>query len=420
MSRVTRYDVVVVGAGAAGLMAAIFAARSAEEGATVVALDGASRIGAKILISGGGRCNVTNSVVTSADFSGDNRNRIAKVLKTFDVAATVTFFEELGVRLVTESTDKLFPESNRARTVLDALLQAMTDSGARVLSDHRVESVEVIDGGFRLLTSGGEIEAGRVVLATGGRSIPKTGSDGRGYAIARALGHSVTPVFPALVPLVAETGHWIGDLSGTSCEVELRVQGSSGKTIARRSGSMLFAHFGVTGPAALDISRDWIAARRDDAGAVVVANLVPGESFEQMEKGLLDESQKNPRAFVASFLRARMTQRLAEQICQKVAGVDPRLHLGRLTREGRRSLAHALTSWPLPLTGDRGFDYAEVTAGGVPLTELDLSSMESKIYKGLHLCGEILDVDGRIGGFNFQWAWASGRLAGIGACGHPS
>ena len=375
------YEIAIIGGGAAGLTAAIFAKRAAPD-ARIVVLDGAPKIGAKILISGGGRCNVTHDVVTPDDFNG-NRNAIAKVLRTFTVEETVAWFESMGVKLKREETGKLFPVTDRARTVVDALLRESPE----ILAGQRVESIE---RGFII---NGTITAKRVILATGGRSVPKTGSDGHGYSIAQSLGHTVTPVFPALVPLIIEEGHWITTLSGTSCEVELSVV--AGKVIARERGSMLFTHFGISGPVALDVSRHWIAS----PGSQLVVNFLPGETFESVDRAILEEGRR--------FVRARLPERLANVLWSS--------EQRNLTKEKRRRIVRALVEHPIPVVRDRGFDYAEVTAGGVPLSEIDLATMESRRCEGLFLCGEILDVDGKIGGYNFQWAWASGRLAGQGA-----
>ena len=410
----TEYDLAIVGAGAAGLTAAIFARRTAP-GARIVLLDGAPKIGAKILISGGGRCNVTHDAVTADDFNG-NRNAIAKVLRTFTVEQTVAWFEELGVILKREETGKLFPVTDRARTVVDALLAAC--EGVEIRTNARVQNIECRPGfspasgdsrsEARPLFDLGVACARRVILATGGRSVPKTGSDGKGYALVRALGHTVTEVFPALVPLVLEEGHWVTALSGTSVEAELSVRTGSGRITTRHRGSMLFTHFGLSGPVVLDVSRDWIQARREDAEAMLVANLLPGETFESLEATLLSEAKRNPRATVPSILRGRLPERLLDAI----AGQQP---LGGLTKEDRRAIIRALVELVLPVVRDRGFEYAEVTAGGVPLSEIDLATMASRRRAGLYLCGEILDVDGRIGGYNFQWAWCTGRLAGMAA-----
>jgi predicted Rossmann fold flavoprotein len=383
-----KYDVAVIGAGAAGLMAAIAAARS---GARVAAIDSAKQIGAKILISGGGRCNVTNEAVRADDFNG-SRNAIAKVLRTFDVAATIAFFEDLGVPLKREETGKLFPVSNRARDVVDALLRAA--NGADIITGMRVESIEP---GFVI---NGSIHAERVIIAAGGRSVPKTGSDGSGYELVRALGHSVTPTFPALVPLVVEKGHWITEISGISVDAELAVKSPTGRVLQRHRGSMLFTHFGLSGPVVLDISRHWIAHQP----ATLSANFLPGETFESLETSLIVAAKRNPHATIASVLR------LPDRLLTRLASDTP---LGRIAKDERRRIVRDLVDFTLPVVRDRGFEYAEVTAGGVPLDEVNVSTMESRIVPNLYLCGEILDVDGRIGGFNFQWAWASGRLAGI-------
>jgi len=369
-------------------MAAIAAARA---GARVVAIDGVKKIGAKILISGGGRCNVTNEVVRAEDFNG-SRHAIAKVLRTFDVAATIAFFEELGVPLKREETGKLFPVSNRARDVVDALLRAA--EGVEIITNMRVETIE---RGFII---NDEIRADRVILAAGGRSVPKTGSDGSGYALARALGHAVTPTFPALVPLVVEKGHWVMELSGISVDAELAVKSPTGRILQRHRGSMLFTHFGLSGPVVLDISRHWIAHQP----ATLSTNFLPGQTFESVDASLIAAAKRNPHATIGSVVR--LPDRLLSRLASETA-------LGRLSKDDRRRIVRDLVDYTLPVVRDRGFEYAEVTAGGVPLDEVNVSTMESRICPNLYLCGEILDVDGRIGGFNFQWAWASGRLAGI-------
>ena len=390
-------DVAVVGAGAAGLMAAIFAAR---EGASVLALDGAPKIGAKILISGGGRCNLTHDEVRASDFNG-NRNAIGKVLRSFDVAPTLEFFESIGITVEREEGGKLFPTSNQARDVIDALLAAASGAGVDILTGYKVLSCRGDGDGFLINET---IRARRVVIATGGRSIPKTGSDGSGYALIRALGHSVGETFPALVPLVTPAGHWTRSLSGTSIVTELAVRSEQGKVLHRERGSLLFTHFGLSGPVVLDISRHWIAERP----AAMVASFLPDESFESLEASLLAEAQRNTHATLAGVLRRRIPDRLAVRLGSET-------QLKRLSRDDRRALIRGILECELPVVQDRGFDYAEVTAGGVPLDEIDLKTMASRRCEGLFLCGEILDVDGKIGGYNFQWAWASGRLAGMGA-----
>ena len=406
-------DIAIVGAGAAGLAAAIFAAEAAP-GARIVVLDGAERIGAKILISGGGRCNVTHDRVTADDFNGDRRV-VRAVLAAFDAEATARWFESLGVPLKREPTGKLFPVSDRARTVLDALLARCAALGVEIRAGCRVRSVEggvqgasdeVIIGHAR-----GAIAAQAVILATGGRSVPRTGSDGSGWAIARRLGHSVTETIPALVPLVLDEGFFHARLTGVSLPIELTTRVDD-RPVDRRGGSLLWTHFGVSGPVVLDASRHWLMARARGAARVeLLCNLLPGWTFERAEAELLQRAERQPRLSVARAVADRMPARLAEELLSFV-GVAPGTPLAQLARVQRRTLCHALTALPLPVVRDRGWNYAEATAGGVPLSEIDPHSMASRVVPGLYLAGELLDCDGRIGGFNFQWAWSTGYLAG--------
>ncbi len=406
-------DIAVVGAGAAGLMAAIQAARLAPE-LSVAALDGARKLGAKILVAGGGRCNVTHERVSERDFAGSTRAAIRRVLRRFDVPQVVGFFRDLGVELRREETGKLFPTSDRARSVLDALLHAAEVAKVELLHPWRVERVErpeAASGVFRLHGASGSLGARRVILATGGRSFPRTGSDGQGYALARGLGHSITPlVLPALVPLRLPPDHFLCRLSGVSADAEVSLRSGSGRRLARVRGPVLCTHFGVSGPAILDASRHFLHARAADPGASLALSVRPGEDAEALDGALLARAAESaPRA-----LQGRPPERLARALCE-AAGVEAGRPLHQVPREARRRLARCLTALPLPIVGDRGFEHAEATAGGVPLAELRLDTLESRRCAGLHLCGEICDVDGRIGGFNFQWAWASGFVAGRGA-----
>ncbi|GJQ29810.1 MAG: membrane protein [Phycisphaerae bacterium] len=411
-------DVAVVGAGAAGLMAAIAATANpgAQPPPSVVVVDGARTLGAKILVAGGGRCNVTHHAVDEHQYAGSTPHAIRKVLRRFDVPDTVAFFKNLGVELKREETGKLFPTTDTARTVLDALLRAA--AGARILHPWRVAAIDhrsEAEFPFRVIAADATlraISARRVILATGGMALPRSGSDGAGYAFAKLLGHSVTPhVFPALVPLVLEKGHWITGLSGISATVTLELQSGTGKRLKSFTNALLCTHVGVSGPCAMDMSRYLAAARHDDPGAGLSVNWLPGETRETLDTALVGLGKGTPER----YLRQRgLPERLAEALC-RAAGVDPAMPGHVLPRDTRRALAALVIATPVPVTGDRGFTYAEVTAGGVPLSEVHLDTMESRCCPGLHLCGEILDVDGRIGGFNFQWAWASGHVAGTAA-----
>jgi predicted Rossmann fold flavoprotein len=415
VSRVTeKAAVAVVGAGAAGLAAAIFAAEGAPGAGGVVVLDGAPRIGAKILIAGGGRCNVTHDAVRAEDFNG-SRPVVRNVLAAFGAEAAVRWFAGLGVELKREATGKLFPVTDRASTVLEALLGRCRALGVEVLAAHRVEGITAVDGGgFAIAHARGVRHAERVVLAAGGRSVPKTGSDGSGYELARALGHTVTETFPALVPLVLAPGPFdFAALSGTSHEAELTTR-VPGKVLDRRTGSLLWTHFGVSGPVAMDASRHWVGARLAGAAAELICSFLPGLGAEPAEAWIDAAAAARPQRTVAALVAERLPERVGAAIAA-ACGLPPDLRLANFSRDRRRALARGLTSFPLPVLRDRGWNYAEVTAGGVPLDEIDFRTMESRRAPGLHLAGEILDCDGRIGGFNFQWAWATGFLAGTAA-----
>ncbi len=426
---IERADIAVIGAGAAGLMAAIWAGRTAKSAGRplrIVALDGAKTLGAKILVAGGGRCNVTHFEVDETAFAGSTPPAIRKVLRRFGVPQTIEFFRELGVELKREETGKLFPTTDDARTVLNALLKTAREAGVELVNPWRVDRVEHgPDGVFMISVADTKpqtqdprphgvaptIHAARVIIATGGRSLPKTGSDGHGYSIVRALGHTTTDrIFAALVPLMLPEGHFVRSLSGITVPATLEVRSGTGKRLESFTNSTLCTHFGLSGPSVLDISRYWIDARADDPGASLVINWLPERTPERLDAALQALGKRMPLA----FLRDLMPERLARALCEHAA-VDANTPGSALTREVRRALVRAVCEHVLPVSGDRGFAHAEVTAGGVPLSELDLSTMESRRIPGLYIIGEICDVDGRIGGFNFQWAWASGYVAGCAA-----
>lgn len=403
-------DIVVIGAGAAGLMAAIQAAR-ASTGASILLLDGARKLGAKILIAGGGRCNVTHDVVDEAAFAGSTRNAIRKVLRRLDVPATTAFFEEIGVTLKREETGKLFPTTDDARTVLNALLSEARARGVAIAHPRRVRMIRRDSDGFTIGDDSGEVRAAHVIVATGGMSIPKSGSDGFGYSLARSLGHTTTTLFtPGLVPLTLSREHFLCALSGVTLPATLELRSGSGKRLVVFTDSTLLTHFGLSGPSVLDISRYYLHAKHEDPRAALVINFLPESSNESFEASLMAHG----RAQVFTFLRARLPERLARALCEH-ARVPPATRADQLKREPRRALVDAVTQLTLPINGSRGYNFAEVTAGGIPLSELRLETMESRVCPGLYLCGEICDVDGRIGGYNFQWAWSSGYVAGVSA-----
>lgn len=407
-------DIVVIGAGAAGLAAGIFAAEQPDPSPrlSIHLLDGAKTVGAKILISGGGRCNVTHDVVTPTDFFG-NRHIIKNVLAAFPVQATLDWFGSMGVNLKCEETGKLFPMTDKARTVLTALLKRCHELGVVIRPDHRVTEVARLtssDAGFVIHHSHGALQAKHVILATGGRSLPKTGSDGFGYELARRLGHRVSPTNPALAPLILDETLFHKDLSGISQEVELTTT-VKGHVVDRRTGSLLWTHFGISGPVVMDASRFWTSARERGEAVELSVNFLPALTQELARQWFMEQAAGAPRRSLGKTLAHLVTERFAESLCRYL-GINGQIAIAQLPRKDRDRLLAALTKLLLPVQQDRGWNYAEVTAGGVPLEEINFRTMESKPMPGLYLVGEILDCDGRIGGFNFQWAWATGYLAG--------
>ena len=376
-------DVVVVGAGAAGLMTGISAAREAKKkNLSILLLDSRQKIGAKILISGGTRCNVTNRKVIPSDYNGGKRHFIAHVFEAFTPTRTIEFFEEIGVPLVLEPTGKYFPETHSGKTVLEALMREAEGVGVRLVTGVRIAEVHVREGGLlcRGKKEGGEkVEffARRVVLCTGGLSLPETGSDGAGFRIAERLGHTVVQTAAALTPLLSEDEDWKA-LSGITLE-DVRLDFYlGGKKRASSRGGFLFTHFGFSGPASLDISRHFALADPKERPQVIADFLPDGDV------------QKLPKRFYETLKKK----------CLPVG------------QAGGAELKAKSSHYPLEVTGVYGYKKAEVTAGGVDVKEVDVATMESKKVKGLYFAGEILDVDGRIGGFNFQWSWSTGALAG--------
>jgi predicted Rossmann fold flavoprotein len=409
-------DVAILGAGAAGLATAILSRRFHPH-LSVLLVDSAKRPGAKILVSGGSRCNVTNAAVSDADFWGGRRTIVRRVLRGWPVRDTVAFFHELGVRLHEEGDGKLFPDSNRARDVLNALLTEADRAGVMLAPDHRVADIAPADGGYRIATTRRDIHASRVVLAMGGQSLPKSGSDGSGFALARRLGHTIVPTTPGLVPLLlaGEPQEIHRELQGVAHDAELTLW-IDGRVSTRLAGSLLWTHFGISGPVTLNISRHWLRAAADGQRPALTLSFCPGRSFEDVESWWTARATDHPQASVHQSLAALVPVSAAGTLLGRLA-IDDRTTLAHLTRDDRRRLVHALVAWPLAVEGSRGYNYAEVTAGGVSLDEIDPSTMASRVRPGLFLVGEILDVDGRIGGFNFQWAWSSARVcaAAVGA-----
>ena len=401
---------VVVGAGAAGLMAAIFAAQGPRP---VVLLERTRDGGRKILISGGGRCNVLPSRLEPGQFvTASSRNTLKKLLLSWPLAEQREFFEqELGIALALEAeTGKLFPVSNKARDVRDTLVDYAHVRGVTIRFDTIVTSLTPSDRAaskWRIGIGNSEpIDAAAVIMASGGLSVPATGSDGTGLRLLERLGHTVHATYPALTPLVADPARH-ANLAGISLDVTIEAPVARGRFVT--NGGFLFTHRGYSGPSVLDISHLAVQARHVSRDQPLFVQ------WTQLDQEAWDARLRaaGPGA-VGPLLRRELPDRLAETLLIE-ADVDPQQKLATLARDARTRLVEKLTRYALPWTSDEGYKKAEVTGGGVSLAEIDPITLESRRHAGLFLCGELLDAFGPIGGYNFAWAWATGRAAGLGA-----
>lgn len=408
----SRRIVMAVGAGAAGLMAAIHAARA---GADVVLIERTTDGGRKILISGGGRCNVLPGRARPERYvTASSHNTLRRILRSWPLDEQRAFFErELGMAMaLEEETGKLFPASNRARDVRDGLVRAARDAGVRTWFGTRVVEVKPEHDRWRVTIDSGDgatadhtVDA--VILATGGLSVPQTGSDGIGLRIATSLGHTVHELYPALTPLTARPAVH-AELAGISPVVHIEAPGARPR-FATTDG-FLFTHRGWSGPAILDAShlavRSSLARQRQE----ILIRWVPSLDRDGWDALLQQEGAGTIAGLLDQHLPARLARRLMTE-----AEVPADRRRAQLRRDERQRLVRLLAEYPLPWTGDEGYRKAEVTGGGVALNEIDPGTMESRLRPGLFLCGELLDAFGPIGGHNFQWAWATGRAAGLGA-----
>ena len=427
-----RYDVAILGAGAAGLCAAI---RAAERGRSVVLLEKNRRPGVKILMSGGTRCNLTNArglrdlrfisgpidpiydptraqgARSIQQAFGAGGKFLGPSLRSLSCERSVELFEREGVPTKVEGNGKVFPLSDRAVDVVNALVARLDRTPAEVRLNSGVVEVQARpDGdGFHVRTADAKVWAGRVIVAVGGQSYPGAGTKGDGYAIARQFGHSIVEPRPALVPIRVDPD-WVPGLKGlTMPDVVASIRHNGGPPLLERREALLFAHFGLTGPAILDVSR--AVARHDGSDQLDLAlDLVPDTKAEDLDK-YFQAAGRTGRRSVATLMPEALPKRLAEAV-MTAAGL-PAGRLGPdLSRAERRQLVEGIKGLRLPVSGTLGFAKAEVTSGGVTLDEVEPKTLESRRQPGLHFAGEVLDLDGLIGGYNFQGAWSMGWLAG--------
>lgn len=429
-------DVAVIGAGAAGMLAA---ARAAERGRRVVLLEKNRKAGVKILMSGGTRCNITQATDRRGIVSafGPQGSFLHSALAALGPDELVALFNAEGVATKVEPTGKVFPVSDRAIDVRDALVRMLRWAGAELRLGEGVTSIALssetepnalasdesdlalnppspeasaFGSAFMITTERGELVAEKVILTTGGQSYPGCGTTGDGYVWARQLGHTIVPPRPALVPLKSPAA-WVHELSGVTVpdvRVQIIATGSS-KPVAERRGSFLFTHFGLSGPAPMDVSR---AVTGDPHQSwLAVCDFLPESSRDELLTRIASEAAANGKRPVAALVGDWLPRRLADTLLQQT-GIAADQRVAELGKAPRMKLVDAIKGQPIPISGTQGFKKAEVTAGGVSLDEVDSRTMQSKLVPGLYLAGEILDLDGPIGGYNFQAAFSTGWLAG--------
>jgi hypothetical protein len=403
------WDVVIIGAGAAGLMAGISAGR---RGLRVVVLEKNRKPGVKILMSGGTRCNITHATDNAGIVAAYGKHQgpfLRSALAAFTVEQTLAFFNSAGVATKVEDTGKIFPVSNKALDVLDALVQQLHASGATLALAEPVRAVEPHSAGFAVTTNLRTVTTRRLLITTGGLSFPGCGTTGDGYAWARQFGHTLVPTRPALVPITVQP-EWITQLRGVTLpDVSVQVQ-AGGTTLTRRRGSLLFAHFGLTGPVALDASGA-ISGHPTPTALHLDVDLLPTLPEPACHQWLLDEAKAGGKRQLGGIVGARLPRSVGEAVLAQVQ-VPGERKLSELGKTERTALVTALKRLRLPVRGTLGYEKAEVTAGGVERCEIDPHTMQSRCQPGLFLAGEVLDLDGPIGGYNFQAAWSTGWLAG--------
>ncbi len=410
--------IIIIGGGPAGMMAAIKAAETNESmggQVEILLLEKMKRPGRKMMITGKGRCNITNAADVPEiikNIHGNGRFLFSS-MQAFDNRAVIDFFEEQGVAVKVERGQRVFPVSDKAQDVVDAMVSRLHELGVKIETEAAVKDILTEEGkvkGVRL-KSGAIYKADAVILAVGGASYPGTGSSGDGYEMARALGHSIVPIRPSLVPLTTEE-EWVQEVQGLSLRnvrAELLVDGRSEMSLF---GEMMFTHYGVTGPVILSMSREASGFLAEGEHFIELSlNLKPALSEEKLEARLQRDFEKYQRKELKNGLVDLLPHKLIEPVLD-AAYLAPDKPVHQVTVEERKRLVHTLQHLVLTITGTRPLTEAIVTVGGVSVKEIEPRSMESKLVKGLYLAGEVVDVDAFTGGYNLQAAFSMGAAAG--------
>ena len=402
-----KYDIIIIGGGPAGMMAAISAAN---QNSKVCLLEHKDRVGKKILSTGNGKCNLTNMQIAPDCYRSDSKESYFCVIEKFPPKMVVDYFHSIGM-LTKERNGYVYPLSEQAATVLDTLRAELSHSGVDVFTETEIKSIDI---GFTVKTDKGTYHADRLILACGSKCASKTGSDGSGYSLAKKLGHKIINPIPSLVQLKCRE-NFFKELSGVRTEAELTVR-AGGNELVRDTGEVQFTDYGISGIPTFQISRYVKRAIDNNSNPIVKINLLVGYTEQWLAKELHAIFTHDGNKDVTSALNGIFNKKLA-MVLLKLAGIRPGTLCKEIHEADINALVHVIGNFKVTPFDTNGFENAQVCAGGVSLDEIDLNTMESKLVKGLYMAGEMLDVDGKCGGYNLQWAFASGRLAGISAAG---
>jgi len=405
-----KHDLIVIGSGAAGMMAAIVAARNNKK---VLLLEKLSNIASKLKATGGGRCNLTNTLSNEefmARFGRDGRF-MQDALGAFDSKALVNFFSEIGVETHAPDGFRIFPTSHSSSTIISALQEEMQKLGIDLKTSQKVEKILVENGEITgVKTENDSFYAPNVIVATGGLGYPTLGAEGYGYTMASELGHKVTELHPAMMPLKTKES-WVANCrADTIAKVELRVDLPKHKKL-RATGDLIFTNSGIRGPVVLDFAREVTPLLEKYGEVPLLLNLTKGMNEEQISKHIKEEHAKNPHAEIVELIATLLPHAISEELCH-IAGVNPHAKNREIEGAQKAKLIQLLAWTPLTVTGHDGFKMAMITRGGINLKEIEPKTMQSRLVKGLYFCGEVMNLDGPCGGYNLQWSFASGALAG--------
>ena len=401
--------IIVVGAGASGMMAAIVANIN---GADVTLLEKNDRIGKKLLATGNGRCNYTNTNISIRNYHGENPKFAYSALKSFDSRQTQDFFERLGITPALEEGGKVFPLSFQSSSMLDILRYEIEELNIDLITEAEVVGIIKKDDFLVKLKDNREFIADRVIISTGGMAMPASGSDGDGYKLAKSLGHRVTDVFPGLVQLKLD-GNIFKGLKGVKFKGVARLYRDD-KMLLEDMGDILFTDYGISGPPILQLSRTALFHLNRNRQVQLEVSIIYTKTLEELKEYLTTRFLYMPKKTVETSLIGMINKRLIIPILKEVK-INKNKSIAHITEDEIESLASILISWKFKVIGSMPFKDAQITAGGVNTKEIDSKTMESKLIKGLYMTGELLDIDGDCGGFNLQWAWSSGYMAGIDA-----